>query len=121
MSDQINVNQLSNSLQTKMDIDGGNATFPHVVETYQNETDWYRIWSDGWVEQGGRIASGNTTINLLKSFADTNYCVSMAQKGAASASVSRVAVESITKTTITITGTASNNTPAYWRACGQGE
>lgn len=24
-----------------------------VIEAYKNDTSWYRIWSDGWIEQGG--------------------------------------------------------------------
>lgn len=26
---------------------------PVIVETYVNGTEWYRVWSDGWIEQGG--------------------------------------------------------------------
>lgn len=53
----------------------------YIVETYRNGTDWYRIWSDGWIEQGGRIsvnADGNSTVNLLKAFSDTNYTITTA-------------------------------------------
>ena len=48
-----------------------------VVETYKNGTSWYRIWSDGWCEQGG--AGGNAssavavTITFLKPFIDNTY------------------------------------------------
>ena len=48
-----------------------------VVETYQNGASWYRVWSDGWCEQGGVInttsAGGSQTINLLVPYKDTNY------------------------------------------------
>lgn len=46
-----------------------------VVETYRDGTEWYRVYSDGWIEQGG-IASAttsNVTINLLKPMKDANY------------------------------------------------
>jgi hypothetical protein len=50
-----------------------------VVETYHNGESWYRIWSDGWCEQGGYTGSvgydTNVTINLLKDFATNNYSV----------------------------------------------
>jgi hypothetical protein len=52
-----------------------------VVETYQNGSSWYRVWSDGWCEQGGvqsnmdSTGTGQRTISLLKPFADTNYSV----------------------------------------------
>ena len=50
----------------------------HIIDTYANGTSWYRIWSDGWCEQGGIAtitASRNftNTITLLKPFIDTNY------------------------------------------------
>lgn len=50
----------------------------HIVETYQNGSSWYRIWSDGWCEQGGiatTVGQSGATITLLKSFTDTNYSI----------------------------------------------
>lgn len=54
----------------------------YVVENYKNGSDWYRVWSDGWIEQGGAsptFSASNTdttvTVNLLKPFTDTNYSV----------------------------------------------
>ena len=48
----------------------------YVVENYVNGASWYRVWSDGWCEQGG-IATLTTTagvsITFLKPFVNTNY------------------------------------------------
>lgn len=50
---------------------GAGAT---VVESYRNGTKWYRVWSDGWVEQGGRINKNATQpVTLLKPFVDAQY------------------------------------------------
>lgn len=50
---------------------GAGAT---VVESYRNGTKWYRVWSDGWVEQGGRINKNATqSVTLLKPFVDAQY------------------------------------------------
>jgi len=53
---------------------------PHIIETYRNGTSWYRVYSDGWCEQGGLVnngASGNGSLvayaTLLKPYKDTNY------------------------------------------------
>lgn len=49
---------------------------PHVIETYNDGQNWYRIWSDGWIEQGGyigQITSG--TLTFLQPFTNTNYSV----------------------------------------------
>lgn len=52
----------------------------YVVETGQSEdgNQWYRKWSDGWIEQGGfcKIAQDTTTdISLLIPFTTLNYNV----------------------------------------------
>lgn len=50
-----------------------------VVETYRNGTEWYRVWSDGWVEQGGQLhwaatrSPGYKIVTLYKVMVDTNY------------------------------------------------
>jgi len=49
-----------------------------IVTSYVNGTSWYKIWSDGWIEQGGTFENLNTqtsTITLLKSYTNTNYNV----------------------------------------------
>lgn len=53
----------------------------YIVETYKNGTSWYRVYSDGWCEQGGYLPStvnnnaDKCKITLLKPFKDTNYDV----------------------------------------------
>ena len=52
-----------------------------VVENYKNGTEWYRVWSDGWIEQGGHAIAGKTAsgtkINLIKNYKDANYTINM--------------------------------------------
>lgn len=51
----------------------------YVVETSNKSLlpSWYRVWSDGWCEQGGQTESMNNgstlEIALLKSYSNTNY------------------------------------------------
>ena len=54
---------------------GETAEIHCVVETFVDETSWYRVWSDGWCEQGGYLSwSGDwTTVSLLKEYKNTNY------------------------------------------------
>ena len=47
----------------------------YITETYVNGTSWYRVWSDGWIEQGGYSSSMPVTVTLLKAFSNTNYTV----------------------------------------------
>ena len=59
-------------------MDLSNCTKPHIVTTYVNGTSWYRVYSDGWCEQGGVTtpdANGHAAISLLQAYTNTNYNV----------------------------------------------
>lgn len=49
----------------------------YVVERWRSGTEWYRVWSDGLIEQGGRVtvetSETNVTINLNKAFTGVSY------------------------------------------------
>lgn len=61
--------------------------FRTVVETYVNGTSWYRVWSDGWCEQGGVSTGANElTVTLLKPYKDTKYSVLMTYDNSTSTS-----------------------------------
>lgn len=60
-----------------------------IIENYSSEYSWYRIWSDGFVEQGGRAttsASQNqvstATINFRVPFRDVSYFFGTGNQGA---------------------------------------
>lgn len=48
-----------------------------VTESWTNGTNWYRKYSDGWIEQGGFKAqsSTNSMVTLNTAFTNTNYTV----------------------------------------------
>ena len=49
-----------------------------VIENYVNGTNGYRLYSDGYCEQWGVSGgTGNRTVNLLKSYNNTNYCIQL--------------------------------------------
>lgn len=60
--------------ESKLNKDHSNDTKPYIIDTYKNDTSWYRVWSDGWCEQGGFQNKSGTQI-YLKTFEDTNYCL----------------------------------------------
>ena len=33
----------------------------HITKTWHNGTSWYRVWSDGFIEQGGKLTFTSTT------------------------------------------------------------
>jgi hypothetical protein len=69
---EVDIDEIVTDLNGKADVDLSNCTKPHIVETYKNGTEWYRVWSDGWCEQGG-VASMTTYTTFLKPYKDNNY------------------------------------------------
>ena len=78
----ININGINEALVLKADTDFGNIpnNVKYIVESWQSGTSWYRIWNDGWIEQGGITDymswTGNgATVNIifLKPMSNTNY------------------------------------------------
>ena len=67
---------------------GVGSTAAYITETYVNGASWYRVWSDGWCEQGGIITpnSAAQTINLLKTMANTDYTLLIHQSASKDAS-----------------------------------
>ena len=74
------INTVNNKLDASTYTSNPRTNAVYITQTYSNGTSWYRIWSDGWCEQGGLVASGsgNKTILFVKSYANTNYTVSFA-------------------------------------------
>lgn len=49
---------------------------PKLIKTYRNGNDWYKLYSDGWCEQGGKIqvtSNNQPAISFYFPFIDTNY------------------------------------------------
>lgn len=57
-----------------------NKKMVYVDKTWNNGTSWYRVWSDGWIEQGGikaaSLFSGALqTLTLPKAYKNTSYTI----------------------------------------------
>lgn len=46
-----------------------------LVKKYVNGNAWYNLYSDGWLEQGGKGKADTFTINFLKAFKDESYTI----------------------------------------------
>lgn len=101
-------------------IGGASATKPAVVVTsYRSGTSWYRVWSDGWVEQGGYFEKKRDTaltVTFLKPYVDNEYtfaCMIARENGSTP--------KLITKTTTGFSmKTDSWDYDMYWRTEGKG-
>lgn len=104
-----------------------NALGPRIVETYSNGTSWYRVYSDGWCEQGGMSnltyvtrAYTDITITLLKEMANTNYAIVLSTSDRGNVHLSNWVYSTINTTdfvTRTYSDGASTGT-GFWRVSG---
>ena len=68
-------NDVTDLSANKLDKTSDGITVKYVTETFNDNTNWYRKWSDGWLEQGGKIPAGNGTYTFLVPFSDANYSI----------------------------------------------
>jgi hypothetical protein len=97
----------------------------YIVETYENGSSWYRVYSDGWCEQGGIVSSvdyyNSKTISFAKTFSDTNYCLSITCKTNSNQVVNAsttLQVYNYSDSQANVFNVSTTSINAYWRACG---
>ena len=102
----------------------GGFQVPVVVEqllpTAANNYSWYRLYSDGWIEQGGRVnnnQTGELTIDLHKQMSNEFYYKNVFADGNSS-SPKPVLFVSSSSQQIKVYADASN-TRIYWEAKGK--
>ena len=96
-----------------------------VVESYRNGTEWYRVWSDGWVEQGGSATykgTSGTTITFSHPFSDTNFymCISDYEGGSSSVYYNHTSIRNKAATNCNIYTGCVESISIQWYAFGQG-
>lgn len=115
----------SNQAATKGYVDGKIPSVnAYVVETYHSGTSWYRVWSDGFVEQGGFTDSPYSkaiTVTLIKPLTTTDYTILLSCVGGSESAV-RVQSEQQTTTSFQTfryyTGDGKGGGSLYWEALG---
>ena len=100
---------------------GPSKTRPTVVtEMYVNGNIWHRVWSDGWIEQGGiaGLGSNPTTVTYTKPFSTTSYNLQITGRNTASYNDFGAQVDpTITKTNFKVYRTNALY-GIFWFACG---
>lgn len=117
---QVDIDEIATDLNNKVD-KSDLAEVQCVVETYSNGTSWYRVYSDGWCEQGGvynKTASGQSTITLLKSYANTNYQVLLTPQYSSNLTNMTALYSKATNSFIVIGNNNNSNYYEQWQACG---
>ena len=72
----IDITELANDVSGKLDKSVNGVNVKYITGTYNDGTNWYRKWSDGWVEQGGIVTSNlNGIANLLVAFSGDYFVI----------------------------------------------
>lgn len=71
-ADLIDVTSLASDMNAKLDKTVAGKPVRYVIDAYNDGANWYRKWSDGWLEQGGNATSG-LTLSFMMPFASTSY------------------------------------------------
>lgn len=100
----------------------------YVTETWHSGTSWYRVWSDGFIEQGGKLtltgaASITREITFNKPFASSMVGLSlMAGRNSGTGTDSEhaygVYAHSTTKVSVSAWKESDNATTLWWYANG---
>ena len=97
-----------------------------ITQNYKNGNSWYRVWSDGWIEQGGIVESipvnSTKTVTFLKAFTTTNYYINCNQPMKATYSFETCGITTRATTSFTVHQKSYNGDGgafnSAWYACG---
>ena len=98
-----------------------NSLHAYVISSYHSGTDWYRVWSDGWCEQGGFLsASSSGSKDFLKPYTQiVGLFFGCISSRAAASWDKEMCANSVTNTGFTYTSVTPNGgSGAYWKAEG---
>lgn len=69
----IDVSALAGEMNAKLGKEVDGKAVRYVTDSFSDGSNWYRRWSDGWVEQGGKVTQSNTIVSLHVPFRDADY------------------------------------------------
>ena len=114
-----------------IDIENGRFRVPYkvsskrfLVKSYQNGSNWYNLYSDGWCEQGGEIKRSETTQSILlhKTYKNNNYSIFIQPYSTIERTdgIPVLSYEAPSKKTTSefIYNSYTNYSGCYWRTCG---
>lgn len=125
----IDVTALAGDMNAKLDKSVDGKPVRYVTDAFSDGTNWFRTWSDGWLEQGGTYDHGKNeaawtdTITLPQPFANASYTVSLTQLDASTQT--NIAAQKKTGMTFEILaspnyGNGYTQRYAMWSASGEG-
>ena len=88
---------------------------PYVTTTWNDGTKWYRVWSDGWIEQGG-ITNIGANVSFPRQFNNTPLTMSLTFYK--DESTHALDVNTVTNTYFYAHRHTGGTQQCYWYACG---
>lgn len=93
----------------------------YVTETWRSGAQWYRRWSDGRLEQGGRLElevwtgddDSNRTFSLPTAFSNATYTTVVTGEGGYGWAALKVVSQTTSSVTVTGTGASRNDYVSY--------
>lgn len=93
----------------------------YVTKTWRKGAQWYRRWSDGWLEQGGRLklevwTGGNDptrTFSLPTAFSNATYTTVVTGEGGYGWATLKAVSQTTSSVTVTGTGASTNDFVSY--------
>ena len=122
----IDVSVLAQEMARKVDKTVNGKKVAYVVDSWRSGAAYWRLWSDGWLEQGGLFgpigigSSGHLyeTVNLLKPYTDTEFHVLLVTLGEPYATPATYLYNERTTTSIKVGGQDWAAGYGYWYTCG---
>ena len=122
---EVDINEVYEDLNLKANADLSNVPNSKgiLVESYRNGDSWYRIYSDGWCEQGGTITThgSSTQFNqtFLKNFANIpNVQITLETTYMQSYYAAHMGVNSVTVSGFNYYSGMIGLSKTFWQACG---
>lgn len=116
------------TLENKANTDFSNVSIPYITSKYRNGNSWYRIWSDGWLEQGGITSAGYNspvTVSFIKQYDEVPLTVNMIASNASAdgnpnqSRIATIVSRNSDKFIYTVsTPSAQSTVPIIWSASG---
>lgn len=105
-------------------IDGNNMSY--VYKVWKSGVNWYRKWSDGWIEQGGYVKAGGThatfyTGTFNTAFSTTNISLVVTNANGSNSNSQwqgQIGAVVLSTTKFKETSYTTDPAPFYWYACG---
>ena len=120
----VDMTGLANEMAGKLDKTVNGNAVRYITDAFNDGTNWYRKWSDGWIEQGGKIigtggVGGLNVVNLNRPSEIEIFLWALVSNGIDQTASSGGYTQTNNASINFYKGWGSSGAPIKWYACGQ--